>query len=180
MEERKMSRLLSSARLSFTALIFVAALLLLPCSALSAVKTLRPEKFTPIDNPETVRISPLFIASWDGSVANFWAPVKLPVGARVTELAIYTWGINNPSSMARLLRTRIGEANETALNSLMYVPDTTVNDFSTNPPHRASSTLPEYPTSDLRVRKGYRYYVMVQSKHLGSLIHAVKIHYKKP
>ena len=63
-------------------------------------------------------------------------------------------------------------------DTLMIVVNTAAAGFD-EPPHAESATTAAYPSSDLVVRRGYRYYLSLQTSNGSTYIHAVKVHYRK-
>lgn len=161
-----------------TILLLALTLAVVPCAAHAAVKTVVPERFVPILATESAAINPLAITSGGALSAAFTAPVKLPVGAKVTKLQYYHWGNGVGSTSVILYRTKIGQPfNPITDGTLLRVTSAAVAPVS-SPPQIVSTIFPANAESDLIVRPGYRYFLVASCSNNGNWINGVKVFYK--
>lgn len=156
-----------------------AVLVAAPLRAEAGVLKVAPTQFRPTSGPHPHTVTPSHLASGDGFLLNFVAPIRLPAGARVTKLVLLTWGGNPSYESARLLRWKLGEAFDTPTAAIMFVETSTQQPVLAAAPSLSETTVAEHPTSDLVVRRGYRYYVSVQSLNVHSRVAGVEVHFTR-
>jgi hypothetical protein len=146
--------------------------------AAAAMKVFLPEQFQPIDGSAGGVLQPLGLQG-----GNFWAPVSLPVGARVTKVVWYHWGLLNGSSFSQVylnrVRTAMGYATSFSDNLFGALRYTYTGIITTSPPSRVALTTPCSPESDLVVRAGYRYNLWVLANS-NDIVQGVKVFYEGP
>ena len=159
------------------AALLAATALLQPPAAHAGVRVVRPEMFRPLDSAVPVFITPSFIASGSESPAKLTAPVRLPVGVKIRKMVSYHHAIFPGRAVIILARAKVGAA---VVNSTDILLTAVVQDGVPLPglPPLKVEALPSNPNADLTVRKGYRYFLIVESSHVTQRVTGVKVHYR--
>jgi hypothetical protein len=153
----------------------VAAVTLIAAPALAGVKTYAPEKFQVTTGQDTWAKQPLGLQN-----GVFWTPVKLRVGSRITGLVFYHWGYSDSSSMTSvyLNRVKLGAAWPLEDILLSGTDGTYAGMTVAVPPTEVTVTEPFTQASDLVIRPGYRYYLLVVSS--STTVSGVRVYYDAP
>jgi hypothetical protein len=158
------------------AALLVAAALLAPQAARAGIRVVTPEMFQPLDTAVPTLITPGYIASGSSSPAELTAPLRLPAGSTIRKLVFYHWSIGPGTTTVALARTKVGAAAETSDILLFGIAQDELH-FPSEPPLKTENLLPN-PNADLTVRKGYRYFLIVNSSGITQAVTGVKVHYQ--
>jgi len=167
------SRLRSAiaAALALSAVLAAAA----PAAALSKA-VIRPEKLTPVNRQVSQGLTPVYVGSLGATPATFWAPLKLPLGARIKGLVYYHWGDGTHFTNVMVTRAKVGQPLSAA--DIIFYNQSNASVSLASPPVTMTMMTKNNPSSDTLVRPGYRYFIFVTSEESHSLVGGVKVLYQ--
>lgn len=146
-----------------------------PAAAVS-VLTIPPEKMTPVNSHLAQMRVTAYVSSLGATAATFWAPVKLPLGARIKGLVYYHWGDGTNPSSVWVTRAKIGSPLSAA--DIIFANTSTAAASASDPPVTLTMLTKNSPASDTLVRPGYRYFIFVSTATSGAKVAGVKILYQ--
>lgn len=162
-----------------TAGVFAAAAVLAtatPSAAATKAVVITPEKMIPVNRTQDHQQ----IAAWVGAMGPtpvvFWAPLKLPLGAKITGLVYYHWSDGAEMTSAVVTRAKVGASYSAA--DVIYSNLSTAAASLFGPPVVMTTTTPDNPSSDTVVRPGYRYFVFAGSGAVNAIVGGVKVLYQ--
>jgi hypothetical protein len=142
-------------------------------TAEAGVKTIWPDKFIPVVNNQNSNASP----GWAGSGfpdsphsgVDFYANVKLPVGAKITGMRYFHRSLgSNPGTDVYLFSVKFGQ------NPGMIYSASSNDGSDTIIPVEGTFI----PPADRYVRPGFRYFLRIWSNNLESTVWGIKVFYK--
>ena len=148
----------------------VMLLLMITGTSEAGVKTIWPDKFKPVMNNQNSNKAPGWAGSaLPGAGAEFYAKVKLPVGAKITGMRYYHRSLgSDPGTNVNLFSAKFGQ-----------FPDIIMAAGSKDGNDTIIPVTGEFiPASDRYVRPGLRYFVLIGSNNQESTVWGIKVFYK--
>ena len=145
-------------------MVLITVALMTPAVAEAKSIKIWPDQMRPIDPTSYYRQEVSYVSN-----SSFYAPINVPVGARITKITLYHYGMGSPAlTEIQIFRTKMDNVTEFLLsaNSSDSTGQVVPVDLSLSA---------EFGT----IRTGYRYFFRVTSQNTASQIKGVKITYQE-